>query len=332
MQSLASVPKLNLEDFDAADAARCERFNRELKNALTQFGFVRVVGHQIDPRLIRRVYESYERFFSGSEQEKAKCASEAGGQRGFTPFGIEHAKDRSEPDQKEFYHVGRELDPDHPLRAQYPDNIWPDGILELRGATLSLYDALDACARRLLESLALGFQLPRETFSRMLRDGNSILRALHYPPVPPLPPAQSRTNSTTPDPLDRPALRAAPHEDINLITLLCEATDAGLEILTHDGRWLAVPAHPGEIIVDAGDMLSRVTNGVIPSTTHRVVASRETRDRHRFSLPFFAHPFPDCDLSVHEAFVAPGAQPNHPPITAAAFLNERLREIGLIAQ
>jgi isopenicillin N synthase-like dioxygenase len=283
----------------------------------------------------------YERFFSAGDREKAKCASIAGGQRGFTAFGIEHAKDQSEPDQKEFYHVGRELGQDHPLRDQYPENIWPDSIPELRHTSLALYDALDACARALLESLALAFDLPGETFSAMLNDGNSILRALHYPPTdqpptdqpptdhPPTdhPPAEPIVGESD-DPKDQ---RAAPHEDINLITLLCEATDTGLEILTLDGHWLAVPAHPGEIIVDAGDMLSRVTDGVIPATTHRVVSSPETRDRHRYSLPFFAHPFPACDLSVHPSFVAPGARAKYAPITAAAFLNERLKEIGLIA-
>ncbi|MBW2291856.1 MAG: isopenicillin N synthase family oxygenase [Deltaproteobacteria bacterium] len=321
---MISIPKLDLGDFYSQDAALHERFNRDLRNALTQFGFVRVVGHRIDDELIRRVYELYEQFFASPEPEKSKYASGAGGQRGFTAFGIEHARDQSEPDRKEFYHVGRELDPDHPLRAQYPDNVWPEHTPELREASLTLYNALDACAHALLESLALAFQLPRETFSRMLCDGNSILRALHYPPLPPL-------ESAAPPPHDHVDLRAAPHEDINLITLLCEATDAGLEILTHEGRWLAVPDHPGEIIVDAGDMLSRVTNDVIPATTHRVVSSRVTRGRHRYSLPYFAHPYPSCDLSVHEAFVAPGTGAKYPPITAAAFLHERLKEIGLIA-
>jgi isopenicillin N synthase-like dioxygenase len=316
--SLTSVPQVNLEDYHSGDPARRERFNLKLRNALTQFGFVRVVGHQIDEKLIRRVYELYEQFFSSTQDEKSKCTGGTGGQRGFTPFGIEHAKDQSEPDQKEFYHVGRELDRGHPLREQYPRNIWPVPLPELRVASLALYDALDTCATSLLESLAQAFALPKETFSDMLRDGNSILRALHYPPLEP--PLESQ----------RAGVRAAPHEDINLITLLCEATDAGLEILSPDGRWIEVPAFPGEIVADAGDMLSRITNGAVPATTHRVVSSTRTEALHRYSLPYFAHPFPDCELSVHEAFVPPGTSATYPPITAQAFLDERLREIGLI--
>ena len=191
--------------------------------------------------------------------------------------------------------------------------MWPSELPELRRTSLALYNALDACARTLLESLARAFSLDEDAFSAMLLDGNSVLRALHYPPVP----------------AGVDGLRAGPHEDINLITLLCEASDAGLEILTRRGEWLAVPAHPGEIVVDAGDMLARVTNDVIPSTTHRVITPPGTNERHRYSLPFFAHPDPDCDLSPHPAFVESGQAANHPPITAASFLEMRLKEIGL---
>lgn len=315
----SQVPKLDLRDARSPDPVVRTQFQRGLRDALTQFGFVRIGGHQIDKDLILELYREFEKFFSRDSPEKALCASAAGGQRGFTAFGIEHAKQQREPDLKEFYHVGRELPPDHPLRAHYPDNIWPKDIPELRAASLALYDALDACAGTLLESLALGFELPKETFSGMLRDGNSILRALHYPPLAKAPSATDR------------AVRAAPHEDINLITLLCEATDAGLEILTREGQWLAIPAHVGEIIVDAGDMLARVTNDVVPAATHRVITPDAVRDRHRYSLPYFAHPYPDCDLSVHEAFVEPETPAKYPPTTAAAFLEERLKEIGLIS-
>ena len=312
---MTAVPKLDLVDFRSSDAQTRVAFCSALRIALSEFGFVRVVGHRIDPALIRRVYTAFEAFFSQRDSEKTQCASAAGGQRGFTPFGVEHARDQRTPDQKEFYHVGRELDDAHPLREQYPPNVWPKDNPEFRRAACALYDALDRCAMELLEALALGFDLPREAFSEMLRDGNSILRALHYPPVEGKP---------------KGAMRAAPHEDINLITLLCEATDAGLEILTQQGDWLAVPAYPGEIVVDAGDMLSRVTNDVVPSTTHRVIAPSDASERHRYSLPYFAHPYPTCDLSVREAFVRPGEAPRYPPTRAAAFLNERLKEIGLI--
>lgn len=315
------VPRLDLGDARSADKATRVRFQRGLRDALTRFGFVRIRGHEIDQGLIRRVFGEFEEFFSGSDPEKLRCASAAGGQRGFTSFGVEHAKDHPEPDLKEFYHVGRELPQRHRLRPQYPDNIWPANAPALRSQSLALYAALDGCAATLLESLALGFELPIETFSAMLHEGNSILRALHYPPLSP-PLSGSGTNK---------AIRAAPHEDINLITLLCEATDAGLEILTRDGAWLRVPALEGEIVVDAGDMLSRITNDVVPAATHRVVTPDAVRDRHRYSLPYFAHPYPDCDLSVHEAFVSAETPAKYPPITAAVFLEERLKQIGLIS-
>lgn len=315
---MTSIPKLDLEDFRSTNSERRDGFNSGLRTALVEFGFVRIVGHGIAPACIRDVYGAFEAFFAGSDGEKALSASAEGGQRGFTPNGVEHAKDQSTPDSKEFFHVGRELPAEHALRTQYPDNIWPKDNAKLRTVSLALYEALDRCASELLDSLALAFDLPAQTFSQMLRDGNSILRALHYPPL-----AHSVASTSE-------GFRAAPHEDINLITLLCEATDPGLEILTRDGKWLAVPAHPGEIIVDAGDMLSRVTNNVIPSATHRVVSTADTTARHRYSLPYFAHPFPDCDLSVLDAFVEPGAGPRYSPITAGAFLEQRLREIGLI--
>jgi isopenicillin N synthase-like dioxygenase len=320
----ARVPRLDLRDAGSTVVGRRVQFQQELRGALTEFGFVRIVGHQIDNAQINRVYEGFERFFAAGNQAKSECASAAGGQRGFTAFGVEHAKNQREPDLKEFYHVGRELPTTHPLHDRYPPNIWPVELPELRDASLALYAALDACACTLLESLALGFALAKETFSAMLRDGNSILRALHYPPIP-LP-------QRTPDADATPgqALRAAPHEDINLITLLSAATDPGLEILTLDGRWIAIPACAEEIIVDAGDMLSRVTNDVIPAATHRVVTPDSVRGRHRYAIPYFAHPYPDCDLSVLPAFVGPERPAKYPPTTAAAFLEERLKEIGLI--
>lgn len=312
---MSAVPLLDLADFRSKDDVRRKQFNAGLRHALTEFGFVRIAGHEIDANLIRRVYEGFEEFFARDDEEKAGYSGVVGGQRGFTPVGVEHAKDQATPDLKEFFHIGRELDPSHSYFSEYPPNLWPNNADALRRACLDLHDALDRCAIALLESLALSFDLPQDAFARMLTDGNSILRALHYPPVV----LQSEA-----------AMRAAPHEDINLITLLCEATGDGLEILTREDEWLAVPAHPGEIIVDAGDMLSRITNDVVPSATHRVIAAPHTAEAHRYSLPYFAHPFPSCDLSVRDSFVEPGAQPKYPTITAAEFLTQRLREIGLI--
>ena len=169
-------------------------------------------------------------------------------------------------------------------------------------------------AENLLRALAEYFDMPRDTFASMMTVGNSILRVIHYPPV-------------RPD--QAPAVRAAAHEDINLITLLCEATDSGLEILTRQGEWMAVETGPGQIVVDAGDMLSRFTNEVVPAATHRVVNPAENAARDRYSMPFFVHPYSACDLTIHERFVSADNPPRYPPITAGQFLEQRLREIGL---
>lgn len=310
---------LDQASWDAGGPAERAGFATQLRAGLESTGFITLEGHGIDPGLIDRCYAAIARFFTLDPATKARCSRGAGGARGFTGFGIEHARDRSIADLKEFFHLGRELDPAHPLASVYPANCWPDEVPELRAATSELFAALEGCAERLLTALGSAYALPEDTFSRMLQEGNSVLRAVHYPPL----------EVSAPD----GALRAAPHEDINLITLLCEASDAGLEILTPDG-WLPVPTPRGQLVVDTGDMLSRVAGGVIPSTTHRVVnpaSGSEASKRSRYSIPFFAHPAPSCDLSVHPHFATPEREAAYPPITAGEFLEQRLREIGLEA-
>jgi isopenicillin N synthase-like dioxygenase len=203
------------------------------------------------------------------------------------------------------------------LRTVYPENIWPDEIPELRNAALGLYRSLEQCAFTLLEALACYYDLPESSFAAMIQDGNSVLRVVHYPPLQPAAPAN--------------ALRAAPHEDINFLTLLLESRGGGLEILTRDGDWIPVGALAGDLIVDSGDMLSRLTNGVIPATTHRVVNPPAERNEARYSMPFFVHPYPDCDLAVMERFTSPENPPKWEPISAGEFLEQRLRDIGMRA-
>jgi isopenicillin N synthase-like dioxygenase len=295
-----------------------------LGGGLTEFGFVNVVWGELDTASVRRLYALWQRFFALPEAAKRRYVVGQGGARGYTAFGVEHAKGNPHPDLKEFWHVGQEpaavpLTPGHPTggpaRASYPPNVWPAEVPELREPTLALYRRLEACAAALLEALAEFFGLPAETFAGMMANGNSILRVIHYPPLAP-----------GADPL---SVRAAAHEDINLITLLPAATDSGLEILSRDGEWLPVEAEEGQIVVDAGDMLSRATNEVVPATTHRVVNPPGGGLRDRYSMPFFVHPYPACPLDVMERFVAPERPPKFPPITAGEFLEERLREIGL---
>jgi len=314
MSAAKNIPTVDLNDYTAGDAAARSRLIETLGQGLSEFGFLNVEGHGIDSSLIRGTYDLWKRFFELPDEVKRRYAGVEGGARGYTPFGVEHAKDNPLPDLKEFWHIGQEPPEGHPYRREYPENVWPAEIPEIRQPTQRLYSSLERVAENLLRALAEYFDMPRDTFASMMTVGNSILRVIHYPPV-------------RPD--QAPAVRAAAHEDINLITLLCEATDSGLEILTRQGEWLAVETGPGQIVVDAGDMLSRFTNEVVPAATHRVVNPAENAARDRYSMPFFVHPYSACDLTIDERFVTADNPPRYPPITAGQFLEQRLREIGL---
>ncbi|QRK08884.1 isopenicillin N synthase family oxygenase [Archangium violaceum] len=312
------IPLVNLSHYRSGNAEERARFVRVFGDALKEFGFVSIEGHGIDDELIRRTYEDVASFFHLPEQVKHRYhVPEFGGQRGYTPFGKEHAKNRTVGDLKEFWHVGRDLPEGHPRRPKLAAyNVWPEEVPTFRTHTLALYRALDEAAAVMLRAVAEYFGIERNTFSDMAQDGTSVLRVIHYPPL---------KEKFIPG-----AVRAAEHEDINLLTLLCEGTASGLEILTRDGEWLPVDTLRGQIVVDSGDMMSRVTNGVIPATTHRVVnPPSAAEDNTRYSMPFFVHPHPKCVLEPLECTVTPD-KPGQPPITAEAFLNQRLREIGLI--
>ena len=309
------IPTIDLRNFTARDFERRERFVQTFGQGLLDYGFIKLEGHGIDPFLIRDGYEAFETFFSFDEETKKKYAGTEAGARGYTPFGIEHAKDYDKPDLKEFWQVGQDLPEGHPYRADYPANVWPKEIPEFQSHALEIFRRLEDCARSLLEVLAEFFELPAGTFSDMIVDGNHVLRIIHYPPL------SGEVDST--------AFRSAPHEDINLITLLCEATQGGLEILTRENEWIPVEAKSGQIVVDSGDMIARVTNGVVPATTHRVSNPNRAVNESRYSIPFFVHPFSACDLTVMDRFVSEDRPARFDPITAGEYLEQRLREIGL---
>lgn len=310
------IPVVNMQDFTHGGPAERARFIRTLGEGLKEFGFIAVENHGIDQDLIRRTYARFQEFFALDVETKRKYGKIKGGQRGYTEFGSENAKGNPIADLKEFWHTGRELAADHPFRAEYPDNVWPTEIAELQPTVSSLYQQLDACVDTFLIALAEYFDLHQRTFADMVKDGNSILRAIHYPPLP----ADA----------DPRAVRAAAHEDINMITMLVEATSSGLELLTRQGEWMPITALEGQIVVDAGDMLQRVTNHVIPSTTHRVVNPAGDTNEPRYSLPFFVHPYSACDLTALDCFVTEDRPRQDDPITAGEYLNQRLREIGLL--
>jgi len=308
---------VDLRDFTHGDAAARAAFVADTGRAFAGLGFVRVQGHEVLPELIEPAYAAARAFFSQRQDDKLRYHVPGGaGERGYTPFGYEHARNQAVPDLKEFWHVGRELPPGHALAGVYPPNLWPAEVPAFRPRLLAVYAALERVSEALLQALALYLEEPPETFVALTRDGNSILRPIHYPPV--------RGEHFIPG-----AVRAAAHEDINFITLLMSSTSAGLELLTRQGQWLPVNALPGEILADTGDMMSRITSGVLPSTTHRVVNPADG-DTDRLSMPFFVHPRPDAVLRVLERFRGEGYPPPAPDITGYGFLRRRLREIGLL--
>ncbi|HEY9722658.1 MAG TPA: 2-oxoglutarate and iron-dependent oxygenase domain-containing protein [Oscillatoriaceae cyanobacterium] len=314
--SRTKIPVINLQDYMHGSPEAQQRFVKTWGDGLREFGFVAVEGHPIDRALIRRAYDLFAQYFALPSENKSRYGGVAGGARGYTGFGKEHAKDQKVGDLKEFWHIGRELAAGHPYRAEYADNVWPSEMPELKDVTLTLFAQLDHTAEVLLRALGDYFQLDdRETFVKAVKDGNSVMRAIHYPPLRPE--------------MDPRAVRAAAHEDINMITILCEATDGGLEILTHEGEWIEIDALEGQLVVDSGDMLSRFTNDVIPATTHRVV-NPKGENRERYSLPFFVHPYSGFNLECLPCCNTAENPAKYPPITAGEFLTQRLREIGLL--
>ena len=292
------------------------RFAREISAAYEEYGFVIIENHGIDKRLIEQCLDTFQRFFALPVEEKLRYKIPGGGgARGYTPFGIETAKDSRHFDLKEFWHVGRELAEGHKFRGVMADNVWPDEIPGFKQTFLELYDAFDAAGVKVLRAIARFLKVDEEYFTDTVRDGNSVMRLLHYP-------AQTEATGNH--------IRAGAHEDINTITLLLGAEEAGLELKTRDGRWIPVSPKPGELVINIGDMLQRLTNGVLRSTSHRVVNPAPDRASHaRYSMPFFLHFRPDFVIEALPGTVPAGEEPKWPPISSHEYLQERLREIKL---
>ena len=305
----------------AAFEADFDGFSRALGDSFARFGFAVISDHGLEQDRIEAALTVAKGFFALPEAVKLRYKVGLGGQRGYTPFGIETAKGHAHYDLKEFWHVGRDLPAGHPARAAMPDNVWPDADAPgFQAAVGWLYDALDGMGLKLLEAIATWLGLERGFFAPTVDHGNSILRLLHYPPVP----------------RDGPHIRAAPHEDINVITLLLGAEEAGLEVKDRSqgqegGRWIAINPPPGALVCNIGDMLQRLTNHALPSTTHRVVnPAPERRGHARYSTPFFLHFNPDYLIRTLPGCAGDGRPDRYPrPITADAYLQERLREIKL---
>ena len=291
-------------------------FARDLGASFERYGFAVIADHDLSPDLVAGATRATKAFFALPEETKRKYKiAGAGGQRGYTPFGVETAKGAEHFDLKEFWHAGRELPVGHAYRASMPDNVWPEEIADFHKYVGGLYDALDALGNKVLRAIARHLGLADDYFEKTVLLGNSVLRLLHYPPVP----------------TDGPNVRAGAHEDINTITLLLGAEEAGLQLKEMNGAWLDVNPPEGSVVVNIGDMLQRLTNHVLPSTTHRVAnPAPERRGLARYSMPFFLHFAPDFSIETLPSTIGADRPNRYPePITAQDYLNERLREIKL---
>jgi isopenicillin N synthase-like dioxygenase len=313
------IPTLDIRRFTHPTSPQDRAaFVDELGAAYREWGFAGISGHGIPDALIRDAYDSFKAFFALPDEAKRRYhVAGGGGARGYTPFGIETAKDSRYPDLKEFWHVGREIPRDSKYADVMPPNLWPEEVPDFHRDGYSLFTALDGLGSQVLAALALHIGLPEDWFADKTNFGNSILRPIHYPPI------------TAPD---IPNVRAGAHEDINLITLLVGASAAGLEVKSRKGEWVPFTADADTIVVNIGDMLQRLTNHVYPSTTHRVVnPPGEAARQPRYSVPFFLHPNPDFLIRTLPGCISADNPDRYPePITSHGYLLERLREIKLV--
>jgi isopenicillin N synthase-like dioxygenase len=303
------VPSLSLRQYTDGTPDARQEFSRALMHGLQDYGFIVLGGHGVPVDVLDRAYDQAGSLFARPVDWKMRFA---GGMRGYAPFGKEHAKNTSVADLKEFWQVGPETLPHGEDPSVFPANVWPTETPAFNAVFQDLYARLAATGRQLLEALTPELDLPRKWFEDKVDQGPSLLRILHYPPIPP--------------DADPRAVRSAAHEDINFLTLMPAAKGAGLELLDRDGKWLPVVAEPDTLIVDSGDMLARLTNDVVPATTHRVV-NPQGPNVSRYSMPFFFHPNNTMSLACLPSCVGKGKR--YPDMTAGEFLAQRLREIGL---
>jgi isopenicillin N synthase-like dioxygenase len=317
--STVNIPRLDLNTYINGSAEERKAFSDSIGRAFNETGFVTVTNHGLSKELIDKLYAQVKALFALPEQIKLNYEIPGlAGQRGYTGKNKETAKGYKVPDLKEFWQIGQTVSDDAPEKADYPDNIVVNELPEFNTTTLEVYKKLEAAGKHLLRAIAVYLNLPENYFDDKVQNGNSILRTLHYFPI------------TDPDSLPDDAVRAGAHEDINLITLLIGASADGLELLTRENEWFPVKAHGEDLVVNVGDMLQRLTNNKLKSTTHRVVnPPREEMKNSRFSVPFFLHPKSNMDLTSLPSTIDADHPKLYTDITAGEYLDERLREIGL---
>lgn len=312
-----NIPSVDLADFLSNDPARKEKFVHELGKAYEEIGFVSLKNHFLDDKLVEDLYREVKDFFDLPTDIKKKYEKpELGGQRGYVSFGKEHAKGKTKGDLKEFWHFGQEPDSEEFAKEEYPENVEVSELPEFNATGMEAYRMLEKTGVYVLRALALHLGLEETYFDKWVRNGTSILRPIHYPPITEKPEG---------------AVRAAEHGDINLITLLMGASTGGLQVLRKDGVWIdAIPAED-ELVINVGDMLERHTNNKLRSTIHRVInPPQEQWHTPRYSIPFFMHPRADMPLDCLEVCIDEEHPKAYDDITAGDFLYQRLVEIGLI--
>ncbi len=314
---MKNIPSVDLSDFLSDDPKRKQKFVAEIGKAYEEIGFVALKGHFLSDTLVDNLYSEIKKFFSLPLETKRSYEIEGiGGQRGYVSFGKESAKGKKEGDLKEFWHFGQYVEDNPKLEEEYPDNVTVNELPTFNEVGKETYKMLEKTGVYVLRALALFLDLDEFYFDKYAKNGNSILRPIHYPPI-------------TSEPKN--AVRAAAHGDINLITLLMGAQGKGLQVQNHKGEWLDAIAEPDEVVINVGDMLSRHSNNRLKSTIHRVVnPPREKWGTSRYSIPFFMHPISEMPLNCLDNCI----DDNHPKlyedITAGQFLTERLIELGLI--
>lgn len=315
---MQQIPSVDLRDFLSDDPARKQKFVNEIGKAYEEIGFVALKGHFLDEQLVENLYEEIRNFFSLPIEVKSKYEIPGiGGQRGYVSFGKEHAKGRSAGDLKEFWHFGQYVNDDSKYASEYPKNVTVNELEHFNSVGKEAYQMLEKTGIYVLRALAIHIGLDELYFDDFIKNGNSILRPIHYPPI-------------TDEPKDG-AVRAAAHGDINLITLLMGAQGKGLQVQNHDGKWIDAMAQPDELMINVGDMLSRLTNNKLKSTIHQVVnPPRELWGTSRYSIPFFMHPVSAMPLNCLSQCIDVNNPKEFEDITAGDYLNERLVELGLI--
>ncbi|MEY4433596.1 MAG: hypothetical protein RLZZ44_1730 [Bacteroidota bacterium] len=315
---MQNIPSVDLRDFLSDDPTRKQKFVNEIGRAYEDIGFVALKGHFLDDQLVENLYSEVRNFFSLPLETKSKYEIPGiGGQRGYVSFGKEHAKGRSAGDLKEFWHFGQYVSDDSKYANEYPKNVTVNELANFNSTGREAYQMLEKTGVYVLRALAIHIGLDEFYFDNYIKEGNSILRPIHYPPI-------------TDEPKDG-AVRAAAHGDINLITLLMGAQGKGLQVQNHNGDWIDAMAQPDELMINVGDMLSRHTNNKLKSTIHQVVnPPRELWGTSRYSIPFFMHPVSDMPLNCLEQCIDTANPKQFEDITAGDYLNERLVELGLV--